>query len=122
MTHWTTLLERTHAWWRRRTPPSEWHTPVLSLQQPAPNVPVPYLSFYKYLQNRYASSVVLTFEQIESLLGFALPAPAWSERGWWTSGAEYLDRHSDAWRMASRTATPNLRARTVTFERVESVT
>jgi hypothetical protein len=61
---------------------------------------------------------VLTFEQVEALLGFALPEAAWSEQGWWTSAAASVDRHSDAWTVARRTATPNLSARTVTFERV----
>jgi len=36
----------------------------------------PYLQFFEYLENRYAGTVVLTFAQIESLLGSALPAAA----------------------------------------------
>ena len=83
----------------------------------APRVPAEYLSLYTYLAHRYASVVVLTFDQMEALLGFALPAPASIERDWWTGVAVRASRHSEAWVEAGRTATPNLAARTVTFER-----
>ena len=36
---------------------------------------------YKYLENRYANTVVLTFAEIEDILGFALPDPARVSRG-----------------------------------------
>jgi hypothetical protein len=55
---------------------------------------------------------------MEALLGFALPEAARMERDWWTDAALRASRHSDAWTVASRTATPNLSARTVTFERL----
>jgi hypothetical protein len=91
---------------------------VVTTDAATPSVSARYVALYTYLQNRYASNVVLTFEQMESLLGFALPAPAWTERDWWTSPADDTDRHSDAWTVAERTATPNLSARTVAFERL----
>src|SRR2546426_70734 len=55
---------------------------------------------------------------MEALLGFALPQPACTEPEWWTGAALRTDRHSDAWTMARRTATPNLAAKTVAFERL----
>jgi hypothetical protein len=79
-----------------------------------------YLLLYKYLENRYANTVVLTFAQIEDLLGFALPEQARFQPEWW-SGAEGTatrPHYSDSWVLASRTAVPNLPARIVTFERV----
>jgi hypothetical protein len=78
-----------------------------------------YLSLYTYLVNRYANVVVLTFGQIESLVGFTLPEPARTDREWWTRArtSEPQAQHSDAWTLASRTATPNLGAGTVMFER-----
>jgi hypothetical protein len=79
-------------------------------------MPDEYRPLYTYLEHRYASIAVLTFEQIEALLGFALPAPARTERGWWTD-AVHAQRHCAAWTGAGRTATPNLPARHVTFER-----
>lgn len=108
-----TQLERMSAWWRRTMPVAGRRIAVVPVPQPRPRVPAEYLSLYTYLERRYASTVVLTFAQIESLLGFALPAPARNERAWWTDQAT----HTDAWRVAKRTATPNLSARTVTFER-----
>ena len=80
-------------------------------------MPAEYHSLHAYLEHRYATTVVLTFEQVESLLGFALPEPARSQRDWWTAPASSLDRHPHAWMAAGRTATPNLLARTVAFER-----
>ena len=79
-----------------------------------------YRFLYEYLEHRYANTVVLTFGQIEDLLGFTLPDLARTHQEWWTMGelptAEA--RCSDAWILASRTATPNLMAQTVAFERV----
>ena len=81
-----------------------------------------YQALYVYLEHRYADTVVLTFEQIESLLGFALPDGARTQGEWWTSPATDAapSGHGDAWILASRTALPNFQARTVVFERVSS--
>jgi len=86
------------------------------MEQSTPHVPREYRPLYTYLERRYASVVVLTFEQIESLLGFALPTPARTEREWWRDIGD-TRRHSAAWTGAGRTAAPNLAARIVTFER-----
>ena len=78
-----------------------------------------YLLLYKYLENRYANMVVLTFAEIEDLLGFELPDQARLRQEWWTdketAGADH--NHSDSWMLASRTARPNMLAKTVAFER-----
>ena len=78
-----------------------------------------YLLLYKYLENRYANTVVLTFAQIEDLLGFALPDQARLHREWWTDRETSAagPNYSDSWILARRTATPNLLAQTVIFER-----
>ena len=86
------------------------------MEQGTPHVPRDYRALYAYLEHRYASVVVLTFEQIEALLGFALPTPARTEREWWTADAN-PQRHSAAWTGAGRTAAPTLAAGTITFER-----
>ena len=112
----TTLLARAWTWCCRSTCVPQRRTaaipPPATLRVAGRN-----LSLYTYLEHRYASNVVLTFDEMESLLGFALPAPARSERNWWTSPTDDQDGHSDAWTAACRTATPNLLARTVAFER-----
>jgi hypothetical protein len=78
-----------------------------------------YLLLYKYLENRYADLVVLTFAEIEDLLGFALPDQARLDRAWWTGTDQNAadPNHADSWKLARRTAVPNLLARTVAFER-----
>src|SRR5438046_5037869 len=87
--------------------------------EPQPVMSGKYLLLYKYLKDRYADTVVLTFGQIESLVGFALPDQARLNQQWWTNaevttaGTDY----SDSWILASRIATPNLLAQTVVFER-----
>lgn len=64
-----------------------------------------YQLLHKYLEERFASTVVLTFAEIEDLIGSALPEQARSEPEWWTNA------------LSSRTATPNLLAQTVAFDR-----
>ena len=65
-----------------------------------------YERLYTYLDNRFADVIVLTFGQIEDVLGFALPTVA-HQTAWWTLGETNVDgpRHSDAWTLAGRTAT-----------------
>lgn len=74
-----------------------------------------YLSLYTYLEKRYATTVVLTFAEIEDLLGFSLPDLARRRQEWWTDADPSSVR--DSWMLARRTARPNLVAQTVVFER-----
>jgi hypothetical protein len=77
---------------------------------------------YRYLEHRYADVTVLTFGQIEDLLGFALPQIARTQQSWWTLGANVEGApHADAWTLAGRTATPNLQSRVVIFTRKSAV-
>src|SRR6185295_6712052 len=74
-----------------------------------------YLLLYNYLENRYANTVVLTFAQIEDLLGFVLPEQARLQPEWWTDAGKTPagPNYSDSWILARRTATPNLIAQIV---------
>jgi hypothetical protein len=76
-------------------------------------------AFHKYLNDRYAQTVVLTFAEIEDLIGFALPELARASTDWWTRLDAAADHSSLAasWILANRTARPNLQALTVAFER-----
>lgn len=104
--------------WCRRAVASRGRHGAVAPRTSTPRVPADYLSLHTYLDRRYASIVVLTFEQVEALLGRALPDAARTQRDWWTATTSSPDRHSDAWMIASRTATPNLMAQTVVFERL----
>jgi len=78
-----------------------------------------YELLHKYLRDRFANRVVLTFAEIEDLLGFSLPVPARAHLAWWDGGDFASDPSSQsfAWTLAGRTATVNLPAEVVVFER-----
>ena len=91
---------------------------ALTLALEHPRAPGRYGSLQAHLKRRYADMVVLTFRQIEDLLGFPLPPLARTRREWWTSDVDgEQPPQSDAWKLAGRTAMPNLSAQTVAFER-----
>jgi hypothetical protein len=79
----------------------------------------PYRVLFEYLEKRYADRVVLTFAQIEDLLGSTLPADAYSDDAWWTEAQVDIGQPTcaDSWLLARRSARPNLPARTVVFAR-----
>jgi hypothetical protein len=76
-----------------------------------------YVALYKYLDARYADTVVLTFPEIEDLLGFTLPVSAKRDARWWANDDLYNASHANAWLLAKRSATPNIGAACVSFER-----
>lgn len=85
------------------------------------SMPGKYRALHKYLDNRYANTVVLTFAQIEDLLGFTLPDSARVDPAWWANNDPNgtPPPQSRSWTLASRTATSNLLAQTVVFERAQ---
>lgn len=78
-----------------------------------------YEGLYKYLAGRYAGSVVLTFTQIEDLIGSPLVEAARLQSDWWSNedGTDPQHVQAKAWMKANRSASVNLGARTVLFER-----
>src|SRR6476660_86993 len=91
---------------------------IQSARQPGTISPQ-YLPLHLYLSDRRAEIVVLTFQEIETLLGFPLPAPARTMPGWWanigSSGSP--SPQSSSWTQADMSATPSLLTGTVVFER-----
>jgi hypothetical protein len=79
-----------------------------------------YRALHKYLRDRFADTVVLTFGQIEDLLGFKLPSLARVDLAWWATADAYSARspQSLSWTDANRTAAPRLPAQIVVFERI----
>jgi hypothetical protein len=77
----------------------------------------PYVALYEYLEARYADVVVMTFREMEDLLGFALPVSAKRDARWWANDDLGNAAHANAWLLARRSATPNLSAGCVSFER-----
>jgi hypothetical protein len=77
-----------------------------------------YHLLHVYLRDRFANRVVLTFAEIEDLLGFHLPGAARLDAAWWDTGTNGVATpQSDAWILANRTATVNLPAQRVVFDR-----
>jgi hypothetical protein len=81
-----------------------------------------YRLLHKYLRDRYADSVVLTFAQIEDLLGFSLPDAARRHETWWDTAGPDTDasKQSASWTRASRAASVNMTAQIVVFDRLSS--
>jgi len=110
------LAARLRAYWHREDVPV--NVRIAPPAEARPAVPAAYMPLYTYLDRRYADTVVLTFGQIEDLLGFAPPSPAFADAGWWTGASGGNDRHTAAWTAARRRAAPRLSARVVAFERL----
>lgn len=96
--------------------------PSRSIAEPAQEVrrnAGEYQLLHVYLRDRYADRVVLNFADIEALLGFALPERARLQPEWWdvTGTPGRGSAPSDAWTLASRTATANVAAGIVVFDR-----
>ena len=88
--------------------------------RPRPStVPAEYRPLHKYLEDRYAENLVLTFAEIEDLLGFPLPDTARVEPDWWATADAPAPRtpQSRSWTEASRTAKANVPAQIVLFQR-----
>jgi hypothetical protein len=95
-------------WWKkaaaaRAVPTETRREPIVAPRPPGGR----YESVCRYVENRYADTVVLTFAEVEDLLGFSLPDPARQEASWWT----------DSLTVRRRTVAPNLAADIVAFER-----
>ena len=71
-----------------------------------------YRALQKYLEERYADRVVLTFTEIEDLIGCLLATSAVYRRVRAPPSVQ-----SDAWRLANRSAVVNFVARNVVFDR-----
>jgi hypothetical protein len=107
--------------WFRMTPPAK---PAMVSVAPVERQPTyaggKFQPLHKYLEDRYATIVVLKVSEIEDILGFALPVQARTDRAWWTVADPNTPTgpYADAWKSAGRTAVPNLLAHTVVFERM----
>ena len=85
-------------------------------------IPTEYLPLHKYLHGRYADTVVLTFSEIEDLIGSTLPDLARTESKWWDNGDgdSPASPQSPSWTRANRTAKPNMSAKIVVFDRTSA--
>jgi hypothetical protein len=109
--------------WRWKRPAARVAAPPSAAPSSAAEAPGDagqYHALYVYLRDRYADRVVLSFADIEALLGFALPEAARQARDWWAGPdtAARASAQSGAWTLASRSAMVNVGARHVVFDRL----
>jgi hypothetical protein len=106
-------------WLKRRRATSSLGRLLTSEQPAGRQISGPYQPLHRYLDTRFADTVVLTFAEIEDVLGCRLPVPARVDSAWWgsASGVGISPHHSEAWTCAKRTAIPNLQAGVVSFPR-----
>ena len=80
-------------------------------------------ALYKYLHDRFADRIVLTFSEIEDLVGFRIPQAAREQEAWWVSADATAPRSAvaDAWTLAGRTAVVNMVSQSVAFERATTL-
>jgi hypothetical protein len=78
-----------------------------------------YELLHAYLRDRFADRIVLTFNEIEALIGSPLPDAARRESAWWsTAGAsDDSSEQSEAWTLANRRAEVSVAAQRVVFDR-----
>ena len=91
---------------------------MMTIPAGAAAVPDEFRALHKYLRDRFADTVVLTFGEIGDLLGRALPDLA-EQPEWWANAdaAGVPSAQARSWTQAGRTAMPRVRARTVVFDR-----
>lgn len=112
------------AWWHRpaRSPATFISVVPRAVNNNKVRVVPEYQTLFVYLDHQHASTVVLSFFEMESLMGRPLPLIARHDDGWWTAAATRSSRQADAWMEAGRTAKPNFTSRTVVFERRRQAT
>lgn len=108
-----------HWWTRLRDAWANAHAPSGPVAASPPMCPGDYRALHVFLRSRFAERVVLTFSEIEDLVGFALPPVARVDRAWWSPVDDRAagSLHAAAWTMTNRVAAVNLPAGRVAFER-----
>ena len=81
-----------------------------------------YARLYHYLINMTAFRWPASFGEIETVLGFGLPASARRHQAWWANQSGGGHTHARAWQEAGwRTRNVNLQAETLVFERINDL-
>jgi hypothetical protein len=77
-----------------------------------------YIRLYEFLKGQQVERITLSFNQIEELLKFKLPASAYKHRAWWANENEGRHTHARSWRNAGwKTVNPEM-GRQATFIKV----
>lgn len=77
-----------------------------------------YLKLGEYLSRQEASSITLSFEQIEDILGFKLPPSAYNRNPWWANEKEGTHVQAKSWMEAGWIKDKHVLGKKVTFRRI----
>lgn len=72
-----------------------------------------YEKLYNYLKLISSNNYIMTFQEVEEVLGFSLPPSAYKYTAWWDSSLVHTQAY--AWREVGFKAQPNLADKTVQF-------
>ncbi len=67
----------------------------------------------KFLKSKGSNRIVMTFLEVEEILGFQLPISALKYMAWWDGASQHTQAYS--WTEAGFTAKPNLKEKKVEF-------
>ncbi|NMX22103.1 hypothetical protein C5S30_06685 [ANME-1 cluster archaeon GoMg4] len=94
---------------------------VVSIQKPRELGGVKMSKYYgieKHLRNSQKQIETLSYDEIERILGFSLPASAYKYRAWWSRDRSGGHPHANAWLNAGWEVSPVELGKIITFRRV----
>lgn len=78
-----------------------------------------YEPLQKFLKSKQSNRLIMTFSEVEDVLGFKLPASAYKYMAWWDGASQHTQAYS--WSKAGFTAKPNLKEKKVEFVKFEEI-
>lgn len=78
-----------------------------------------YDPLHQFLLNDNANRIMMTFPEIEKVLGFSLPNSAYKYIAWWDSSSQHT--HAYAWIEAGYKAKPNMKEKKVEFVKFQEL-
>ncbi|MER1999519.1 MAG: hypothetical protein ABS882_07070, partial [Lysinibacillus sp.] len=72
-----------------------------------------YEPLYKFLESKESNRLIMTFKEVEEVLGFTLPESASKYMAWWDGSSQHTQAYS--WTRAGFKANPSLKEKKVEF-------
>ncbi|WP_066066183.1 DUF7662 domain-containing protein [Neobacillus soli] len=76
-----------------------------------------YEPLYQFLKSKDSNRLVMTYKEVEDVLGFTLPPSASKYLAWWDSASQHTQAYS--WTKAGFKANPNLKDKKIEFVKYE---
>ncbi|MFP7442927.1 hypothetical protein SFC50_04410 [Bacillus infantis] len=78
-----------------------------------------YDPLHQFLRINNSTRIILTFSEIETVLGFTLPMSAYKYAAWWDGASQHTQAYS--WTEAGYKANPRLNEKKVEFIKYEAL-